>query len=963
MEISSLRIPTATYRLQFNHYFTFNHAYQIIDYLYELGISDYYASPIMRARPGSLHGYDTLDHNQINPEIGTEESLEQLATGLAQKGMGFLLDIVPNHMCIVGTNKWWNDVLENGPSSLYAKYFDIVWNSPKVKLKNKILLSVLDRHYGNVIENKEIKVVYEGGAFFIEFKEGRFPVNPRTWRLILEPASKEAALKLSAEDPYLLEFESILTALSHLPSITETDPEKCRERNREKEIIKKRLALLLEESPISFQVVQNSLATLNGYSGDLYSFDLLEELLESQAYRLSYWRVTNDEINYRRFFDINELASIRAEDEEVFASIHELYLQLVKRKWVTGFRIDHVDGLFDPQQYFQRLQKACVEALKDEKLSDQEERPFYVIVEKILEGHEQLPLQWNVWGTTGYDYLNLLNGLFISVNSERILRKFYEGFTEQRETMAQIVYTCKKLILLVSMSSELYILARHLEDVAEQHRLSRDYTLESLGSALRDMIACFPVYRSYIRLNDQEVSAEDKKYIKGAIQQAKKLNPASDPSIFDFIESVLLLQDPIGLNEKQIAYRRNFIMRFQQLTGPVMAKGLEDTTFYRYYPLVSLNEVGMDPYSFGTSIQTFHHKNQQRLAQWPHTLLTTFTHDTKRSEDVRARINALSEKPEEWIKAVERWRAYNQDKKTDLDQSEVPSLNEEYLLYQTLVGSWPLYSMDASARAQYIDRIDKYMNKALREAKIHTSWINPSESYEKAMQDFIHKILTLDSANYFLKDLMEFVQPVMRAGLFNSLSQTILKITSPGIPDFYQGSELWEFTLVDPDNRHPIDYSYRYQLLKDLKEKAKQNKSELVTHLLETPEDGRIKLYITSELLNFRRTYGKLFQEGTYIPLKIEGEKQDHICAFARLHEDQCIIVATGRFFTHFTSPLPIGEQVWHGTALSPQSSLKGRYQDLFSGAQIDIESEQALDVALIFSKLPLTILYRISTE
>ncbi len=963
--MTHLRIPVASYRVQFNDHFTFNQALELVDYFYELGISDLYASPIMKAQQGSIHGYDILDHGQINPEIGTEEELGRLMMALQQRDMGFILDIVPNHMCIAeAANRWWNDVLENGPSSPYAGHFNIIWNPRKRELTNKVLLPVLDQQYGKVIENQDFKVIYDEGAFFLQYKMRRFPINPRTWQVILEPVSKQMEAESGDSHPDVLELQSILTALFHLPTITETDPKKIKERQREKEIIKKRLTLLLEKMHI-LKAVQSSLESLNGIKGQPASFDLLEKLLDTQAYRLSYWRVANDEINYRRFFDINELASTHVEDENVFNDIHELILRFVKQKWVTGLRIDHVDGLFNPEQYFKRLQQACSQVLKEEETHLEMNKDFfYIIVEKILIGDEQLNPHWLIYGTTGYDYLNLVNGLFVVSHHQSIMQQIYERFTKSYKDMLEIIYICKKLILTVSMSSELHILGRHLAEISEQHRWSKDFTLDGLRFALKEIIACFPVYRSYIQAQENQVSDEDKYYITSAVQQAKRLNPASESSIFDFIENVLLLQDPEGLSEQQIACRRQFVLHFQQLTGPVTAKGVEDTAFYRYYPLASLNEVGMDPESFGTSIETFHRKNQEKKIKWPHTLLTTFTHDTKRSEDVRARINVLSENPKEWGEALHRWHQYNQDKKTQLNNRNVPDMNEEYLLYQTLVGTWPLYPMDASAKAQYIDRIDKYMNKALREAKTHTSWININESYEKSVQDFIHKILNLDPSHAFVQDFIQYVRPIMRAGMFNSLSQTLLKMTSPGIPDFYQGSELWEFTLVDPDNRHPVDYSNRLSLLNLLKEKAQQDRSKLVSHLIETPEDGLIKLYLTTQVLNFRRNHAQLFQHGDYVPLQLEGKKAQHVVAFSRTLGNQTILVAVGRFYTQLldiSNILPIGEKAWDGLYLSTSSHLHHKFRDILSRLEFSLEHSQPLPIATLFSKLPIVLLEKIS--
>ena len=954
--MASLRIPSSTYRIQFNQRFTFKQALDFVSYFHDLGITDLYASPLMKSVSGSAHGYDILDCQSLNPEIGTEEDFIQMCKKLKELDMGFILDIVPNHMAISdANNKWWQDVLENGPSSIYSGYFSIIWNPPKKELKNKVLLAVLDQQFGKVIENQEIKIIYETGAFFIAYQSMKFPVNPTTWPSILSPIIEKLLVKHGEENSEVLELQSIMTALEHLPIGDETEPEKCKERNREKEIIKKRLSALVDHSPHFLEVIQKTMDSFNGEKGDPHSFDQLEELLNKQAYRLSFWRVTNDEINYRRFFDINHLISMQTEREEVFEAMHELPLKYVKQGLITGLRMDHVDGLYDPQQYFIRLQQACAQALNESfELSC---KPFYLIVEKILIGQEQLRSQWLVFGTTGYDYLNLLNGLFVNKEIKSEMKQIYDRFIDHHFEMHEVIYNCKKMILTLSMSSELHLLGRHLEEVCEQHRWSKDYTLESLRSALREVISCFPVYRSYIRLEDTVVQEEDRQYVLTAIKQAKRRNPASDPSIFEFIESVLLLDDPPGLTEEQILYRRQFVMRFQQLTSPVTAKSVEDTAFYQYYPLSSLNEVGMDPSSFGIDAAFFHKKNQERLQKWPHTLLTTSTHDAKRSEDVRARINVLSEIPENWNQALQEWSKLNQSLKVSVENKEVPDSNEEYLLYQTLIGTWPLYPMDASARAHYIDRIEKYMIKAIKEAKVHTSWINPNKAYEKGVCEFIHHILDLNSDRPFAKKFEQFIPPIIKAGMFNSLAQVILKMTTPGVPDFYQGSELWEFNLVDPDNRRPVDYSNRKNMLDILKQKAQEDTGLLLSRLMETPEDGRIKLYLTSQILNYRKQHPTLFQEGSYVPIDALGEKARHIIAFERTKEDKTMIVACSRFYLQLLSAGTAIGETWENTSLMLPKQLKGTFRDIISGQILSSTQDDKLLLREAFSMLPMVVL------
>jgi (1->4)-alpha-D-glucan 1-alpha-D-glucosylmutase len=950
------RIPLATYRLQFNQQFTLQQATDYVSYFHALGISDLYASPLMKAVPGSMHGYDVIDCNQLNPALGTEHDLEQLSHTLHQKKMGLIVDTVPNHMSIAASaNQWWQDVLENGPSSFYAHYFNIIWDPLKPELKNKVLLAVLGKHYGEVIENQELQVSYLDHAFFIVYYAMRFPLNPHTWPLILQPVIQDLQLYLDENDSYLLELQSIITALEHLPSRNKMEVEHWKERQQEKEVIKKRLATLLMQSLEVKHSLDRIVKQLNGTQGDPQSFDSLEALLKGQAYRLSYWRVTNDEINYRRFFDISTLVSMRVEEPDVFQAMHQLVLKYIQQGWITGLRIDHVDGLFDLENYFFELQNAC-------KQATEQADPFYLLVEKILVGKEKLRTSWPVAGTSGYEYLNLVNGLFVVSSYQLPMQQIYERFTGQKQTMKEMIYQSKQLILTVSMSSELHLLARHLSQLAEQHRWSRDYTLDGLRCALKDVIAYFPVYRTYIRLEDVKVQEEDRHYIQQAIEDAKQHNLASDPSIFDFIAQVLLLQDPVGLTAKQILHRRQFVLRFQQLTGPVTAKGAEDTAFYRLYPLVSLNEVGMNPEAFGTSLELFHQTNQEQQAKWPHTLLATSTHDTKKSEDVRARLNVLSEKPEVWSEILNRWHALNQWAKIQLNGQEVPDRNEEYLLYQIVIGSWPLYPMDAAAQAHYMERIEKYMVKALKEAKVHTSWINPNEPYEQALKEFIRRILLVDENNPFIQDITSCIAPFIQAGLFNSLSQLLLKMTSPGVPDFYQGNELWEFTLVDPDNRQPIDYSNRQQLLSALKQKGETNPGELLKHLMQTPEDGRIKLYVTFQVLNFRQRMASLFTEGNYTPLYGKGPHAHHVIAFSRqLGEQQCVVI-TGRFYSQLKdlNKGPPVKESWLETVLELPFSLQGNYRDVLSGNLIRGQGEQQLKLDQLFIDLPLVILEKL---
>ncbi|HEX8141604.1 MAG TPA: malto-oligosyltrehalose synthase [Pyrinomonadaceae bacterium] len=981
------RIPVATYRLQFNYQFTFAQAAALTDYLCDLGITDCYSAPVLMARAGSLHGYDVVDHTRLNPQLGTEEEFNAFALALRGREMGLLMDVVPNHMCIAGSmNRWWLDVLENGPGSPYARFFDIDWNPPNPNLSNKVLLPILGDQYGRVLENQEIKLSYRGGSFFANYYETALPIAPRSATRILDLALQDVKARLKDSHTDVLELESIITALGHLPLHTETDAAKVRERRREKEVNKRRLANLVKASPEVRHAVHEALIRINGTKGQQQSFDQLEQLLDKQAYRLSFWRVASDEINYRRFFDINELAAVRVEERPVFTAVHEIVFRQIKQGLVTGLRIDHVDGLFNPERYLNDIQRVCRLATRHgradhEKGAEQQQQqqaadangrelPFYIVVEKILGHDELLRAEWPVHGTTGYDFTNLLNGIFVDQTNAQAFRQLYSDFTGANVNFSDLLYECKKLILRVAMSSELHVLARRLDRISEQHRWSRDFTFNSLQDALGEVIACFPVYRSYIRRKHTSVHPDDRLHTTWAIREAKRRNPAISSSIYDFISSLLLLEDPKGITAAERGERRDFVMRFQQLTSPVTAKGLEDTAFYRFYPLASLNEVGGEPAIFGIPTERFHHRNQDRRELWPDTISSTSTHDSKRSEDVRARINVLSEIPEEWNRAIHRWREWNAGYKTTIGGAEAPDANEEYLLYQTLVGAWPLSQMNEDEHREFVTRIQDYMNKALKEAKLHTSWINPNETYDAAVREFVSKILEPCERNRFLADFTEFQQTTMRAGLLNSLSQTLLKIASPGVPDFYQGTEIWNLRLVDPDNRLSVDYEHRRRLLASLlEESASVGESSLVDALMRHPADGRIKLYVTSRALGFRREHRELFTRGEYLALRVAGTRSVNVISFARKSGEREAIIIAARFFTRLgvkgSQPFPPDPNVWADTVVLLEEQLRpGRYVDVLTGREFntpDAEGRNALRLADLLAQLPVALLERVA--
>jgi (1->4)-alpha-D-glucan 1-alpha-D-glucosylmutase len=964
-------VPCSTYRLQLNSCFTFAQAAAVVSYLDDLGITDCYTSPFLMAHPGSMHGYDVTDHSRFNPEIGSKAEFTDFAERLKQRGMGLVVDVVPNHMCITHpSNLWWWDVLENGPSSDYSRHFDIDWNPPKSELANKVLLPFLPDQFGLVLESQSIRALYDGGGFALDSLGTQFPLTPRSWTPLLERTLATTKARLTDTDGHVLELESIITAISHLPPREDPDLARVRERQREKEVIRRRMAALVEDSDVVKVSLKEVLNVINGVKGDPHSFDALEKLLDDQAYRLSFWRVASDEINYRRFFDINDLAAIRVESPEVFAIVHRIPFDLMQQSLVSGIRIDHPDGLFDPLRYFEDLQaQAPFPGHASANSGNAGRRRVYLAAEKILVGNEELRPSWAIEGTTGYGFLNLLNGLFVDSAKGRFFQRLYRKFTGWSQSYSDLIYESKRLVMQVSMSSELNMLSRRLDRISEQHRRSRDFTLESLRDALREVIACFPVYRTYIRTDTRHPDEQDERYIRSAIKTAKRRNPATSGSVFEFIQDLLLLKDPDSINDTHRAERRLFVMRFQQLTGPVMAKGLEDTAFYRYCPLLSLNEVGGSPDKFGVALPHFHAKNLARRQSWRNAMLASSTHDTKRSEDVRARINVLSEIPAEWYRAIRIWQRLNEGKKVQVAGEAVPSPNEEYFLYQTLVGVWPLSPMDSAGHADFVVRMHTYMEKALREAKVNTSWINPNTEYEVAFHTFLDAILDHSAGKLFLDQFMPFQGRITRAGMFNSLSQTLLKIAAPGLPDFYQGTEVWNLSLADPDNRRPVDYDGVQALLAQLNAVESESPSALVDRLVAEPVDGSLKLYVTRCALRFRRAKRVLFAKGSYLPLRAAGEKNRHVLAFARSFRGATVVVLAGRFFAQLDAHtrVPIGPGTWGDAEVVLRKRLpSGPYRDVFTGktvTPVPSDGDIVIPLSEAFAHLPIALLVNVEAE
>ncbi|MCC7410902.1 MAG: malto-oligosyltrehalose synthase [Gammaproteobacteria bacterium] len=926
-------IPRATYRLQLHGGFGFAAATRIVPYLARLGVSHVYCSPTLRARAGSTHGYDIVDHHALNPELGSAEDYAAFVAALRAHGLQQILDVVPNHMGVGGDdNAWWLDVLEHGPASTYAGYFDIDWRGGGEELNGKLLLPILGDQYGSVLERGELVLGFDAahGSLSIRYYGHLLPVDPQTYPLVLGQDADRLRRYLPDEDPVSAGFASLLTAMRNLPERTETDGARREERRRDAGVHRQRLADMYAGHEAVRRFVDESVAFTNGSPDDPASFDGLHALIEAQAYRPAHWRVAGDEINYRRFFDINDLAGLRTEKPEVFAATHALIMELIARGDVAGLRIDHPDGLYDPATYYRRLQASAGAALRGEPypaepLPAQIEagapaRPLYVVAEKILAAHESLPEDWTVHGTTGYDFLNLVNGLFVDPAGEATLDALYRRLAGAGGDYDALVYERRKLIMRVSLSSELNVLAHQLARLAETDRHTRDFTLLALHDALAEVIACFPVYRTYVTADG--ASEIDRRHVDWAIGIAKRRSTAVDVSIFDFIRQVLLLADVDGRPADARAAAIELALRFQQYTAPVTAKGIEDTSFYLYNRLVSLNEVGGDPRRFATSVAAFHHANQERALRWPHALLATSTHDTKRAEDVRLRIDVLSEIADEWRGCVTRWRRINRARCQKPAGSTAPDANDEYLIYQTLIGVWPPGPIDAAGHEALVARVEAYALKAVREAKLHTSWVNRQADYEEAVVHFVREILARPKRNAFLKDLLPFVHRIARAGLLNGLVQTALKLTAPGVPDFYQGTELWDFSLVDPDNRRPVDFEHRARLLDEVQSVAgiaAEERAAAVAGLLATVEDGRAKLYLVHCLLGLRRARERLFRDGAYLPLTVTGPAADRVVAFARAHVGRAVITVASRWHAREPSPAQ-----WRDTWVALPAELAG---------------------------------------
>ena len=971
-DTAGARPPTSTYRLQLGGRFGFAAARAVVPYLKALGVDSLYLSPILTARTGSAHGYDVVDFGHVSPALGGLEEFAALSRAAREAGLSLMVDFVPNHMGIGPENAWWWDVLENGTASMHADAFDVDWQPVKAELKNKVLLPVLGDQYGVVLERGELRLERQGGAFVVRYGGNRFPIGPGSVPLLLRHDLELLARDLGPENVHLQELESICRSLEKLVPSESPDPLAVVEWAREKEVAKRRLASLCENSPAVERFLGRNVTIFNGTPGSPRSFDLLHALLERQAYRLAHWRVAGEEINYRRFFDVTDLAAVRMEEPRVFRAAHGAMLDLIARGLVRGLRIDHPDGLYDPTAYFLRLQASAlaaravrwatrdgevcdgdaVEELEGEivtalKAGQLPRRSLYVVAEKVLARGEEMPEAWAVHGTTGYDFLNQVNGLFVEAAAGPPFEAFRRRLAGTRADFHEEAVANKRLIMRSLMASEVQMLAHRLSRTAETNRRIRDFTLSQLRRALVEFVAQFPAYRSYVTPRC-EVPARDLAYLETALARARRAASMLDPSLFDFLRDVLLLRFPEELSTREQREWQEFVLKLQQVTGPVTAKAVEDTTFYSYIRLASLNEVGGDPGQFGIAPEEFHRLNAGRLARWPGSLLATSTHDTKRAEDVRLRIDALSEVPEDWALRVRRWQRLNRTFTRRLGGSVAPDRTDEVLLYQTLVGTWPeAAGPDAPGWGEYVARIRAYMEKAIREAKRHTSWTRVDAVYEGAVAAFVDAVL---ASRAFVAELGPLTGRLAMAGRLSSLSQVALKGVSPGVADVYQGTELWDLSLVDPDNRRPVDFERRAALLAELDARGPGGPAlvrEVCAHL----EDGRAKLLLLATLLRLRRRMPALFLEGTYRPLAAEGDDARHVVALARtLGAEVLVCIAPRLVLRLIDRGYPIA---WRARLPLPAPLQRGLV-DVLTGAR---REGAELDVGACLADFPVAVL------
>ncbi|HET9016173.1 MAG TPA: malto-oligosyltrehalose synthase [Thermomicrobiaceae bacterium] len=932
-------MPRSTYRLQFTADFGFADACRLVPYLARLGIGAVYASPLQAARQGSTHGYDVVDPDRLNPALGTDAEFTDLINTLHDHGMGLILDIVPNHMAAAPENRWWTNVLEHGPDSPHASTFDIDWyrgdTSPSGRAQ--VLLPILGNYFGEALEARQLRLDVQEGALILRYYDREFPVAPSSYGAVLRAA--QAALPAAPTD------RGPSRCLADLADLSErSDADAARAMHAG-------LGALLRDSPEAQQALEHAITVYNGAAGDPASFDALERLLDEQAYRLAHWRAAAERVNYRRFFDVSDLVSLRMGDPSVFAATHRLVLRLVEDGAVAGLRVDHVDGLENPGAYLELLRREV-----DGRRQRRGESGGYLVVEKILAEDETLPAGWPVSGTTGYDFLNVVNRLLVDRDGLTELRRIYAQATGLRESFDDVAYRSKIRVMEELFSGEVRALAGHLETLSQRDRYARNAGPDELHRALVEVSANLSCYRTYT--HGATVSPEDRRRILGAVDATRRRSSDLSERVVGFVRRVLLLEMPRTADEELRADWLRFVQRWQQLTGPITAKGVEDTALYAYNALVSLNEVGGDPGLDVDPVAAFHRAGGARRARWPHAMSATATHDTKRGEDTRARIGVLSEIPHTWEATFRRWRRWNQRHRRLVGDVVAPDANEECLIYQTLLGAWPA---DRDDLERFRERLHGYLVKAARESKVHTSWIDPNGEYEQAVLEFVDAILEPVADNRFVTDFQRLQQGVAGAGVTKSLAQVLLKVSWPGIPDFYQGTELWDLSLADPDNRRPVDFAVRARLLDDLESLVKSPRPRDVRRLLDNWRDGRIKLYVTAASLAARDRRPGLFQDGDYVPLEADGSMSEHLVAFARRQGTAWSVTVTARRSTspaHRGRP-PLGRAVWRETTVSLPDDAPVNWRNVLTGERVAAVGPalRQLDVAVVLRVLPVALL------
>ncbi len=952
----------ATYRLQLHAGFPLTEARALVPYLAQLGVTHIHSSPLLRAREGSPHGYDVVDPSVLAPALGDEHELERLVADLHTHGMGLVLDIVPNHMAASRENWRWEDVLAHGPASPYARWFDIEWRVGERGLHHRVLLPVLGDVLQRVLRRGELTLALEQGALRLRYWERSFPLDPETYPMVLAPALAACHAELGTTHPGTQELAAIAGVLERVPRRTVRAPRALERRRRLAGEGLRRLRKLSALVPEARRRIERAAATWAEGGGGA---ERMEALIDAQPYRLVYWRRAAREINYRRFFDVNDLVALHMEDPEVFTGSHALALDWVRSGWVQGFRVDHPDGLLDPLGYTERLAR--------EAFGHQTGAPP-VYVEKILSSNERLRDEWPVAGTTGYDFLNQAEAVFLAPGGTEQIERDYRRITRRPLPFSAVAESAKRRVLTEGLSAGVRRLAHRLLRISARG-VGPPLVPHELAAAIAETIVYLPVYRTYVDDRHPEPGAEDRALLERALASARSAGRAT-PRALDLVSGALLGTEPAMRTPEHEGPRRRFVQRFQQVSGPATAKGVEDTAFYAYVPLLSRNEVGGDPEApLGDAPRALHQANAHRAACWPAAMLAVTTHDTKRSADVRSRLDVLSELPEEWEEAVYRWRRWNREHRALVRGRRLPDANTEYVIYQTLVGAWPLELMvpgrrpvrglgddDRACLTHFRERMGAYVLKAAREAKEQTTWVDPDVEFERALAEFIAAILSLDLAPEFVDDLAAFASRISRPGMWNALGRTVLQLASPGTPDIYQGDELWSFLLVDPDNRRPVDFERRRALLADVAAGFAEpsGRARFLAELLRVPEDGRIKLHVVHRLLLARAANPALFAGGGYAALEVTGPASAHVFAFLRRDGGTAAIAAVPRLITRQLRPadaLPPAPDFWAGTrVLLPAGAVPGTLHDVLTGAESSGDGG-GLDVAALFDPLPVSLL------